>query len=78
MIAPSISSNEKLSTREGGELFASSNGPESIQSQDYYVDQETGLTVFTSYFHLKRGYCCGSGCRHCPYPKAIVISQDKT
>ncbi|WP_436518056.1 DUF5522 domain-containing protein [Ekhidna sp. To15] len=23
--------------------------------------------VFTEKFHLKRGYCCGSGCLHCPY-----------
>jgi hypothetical protein len=25
--------------------------------------------VFTAKFLLRRGYCCGSGCRHCPYPK---------
>ncbi|MCC6521920.1 MAG: hypothetical protein IT373_04600 [Polyangiaceae bacterium] len=23
--------------------------------------------VFTSVYLLKRGYCCNSGCRHCPY-----------
>jgi hypothetical protein len=23
--------------------------------------------VFTASFHLKRGYCCNSNCRHCPY-----------
>jgi len=23
--------------------------------------------VFTAQFHLRRGSCCGSGCRHCPY-----------
>jgi hypothetical protein len=23
--------------------------------------------VFTAAYHLKRGSCCGSGCRHCPY-----------
>ena len=23
--------------------------------------------VFTAAYHLKRGYCCQSGCRHCPY-----------
>ena len=34
---------------------------------DYYV--EDGLLVFTASFLLKRGYCCDSGCRHCPYPK---------
>ncbi|MFG0252592.1 MAG: DUF5522 domain-containing protein [Phycisphaerales bacterium JB038] len=33
---------------------------------DYYLDEQ-GRTVFTAYFLLKRGYCCISGCRHCPY-----------
>src|SRR5215813_1506853 len=28
---------------------------------------ENGFVVFTREFHLKRGYCCKSGCRHCPY-----------
>lgn len=28
---------------------------------------EEGLLVFTAAYHLKRGYCCGSGCRHCPF-----------
>ncbi|HEY8936621.1 MAG TPA: DUF5522 domain-containing protein [Cyclobacteriaceae bacterium] len=28
---------------------------------------ENGLIVFTEAYHLKRGTCCGSGCRHCPY-----------
>jgi hypothetical protein len=23
--------------------------------------------VFTALYHQKRGYCCGSGCKHCPY-----------
>lgn len=23
--------------------------------------------VFTAQYHLRRGSCCGSGCRHCPY-----------
>lgn len=23
--------------------------------------------VITELGHLRRGYCCGSGCRHCPY-----------
>ena len=29
--------------------------------------QEGEAIVFTAQFHLRRGYCCGSGCRHCPY-----------
>ena len=28
---------------------------------------ENGYVVFTAAYHLKRGACCGSGCRHCPY-----------
>ena len=36
-----------------------------LQSGDFYF--ENGLMVFTADYHLRRGYCCGSGCRHCPY-----------
>ena len=36
-----------------------------IESEDYYMDGP--YFVFTSAYHRKRGYCCGSGCRHCPY-----------
>lgn len=32
---------------------------------DYYV--ENGKWVFKTTFLAKRGYCCQSGCRHCPY-----------
>ncbi len=35
---------------------------------DYYLDEQ-GRAVFTALFLLKRGYCCASGCRHCPYDK---------
>lgn len=34
---------------------------------DYYI--ENGFKVFTEEYHLKRGYCCKNGCRHCPYQK---------
>jgi hypothetical protein len=23
--------------------------------------------VLTESYHLERGYCCGNGCRHCPF-----------
>ncbi|WP_245802663.1 DUF5522 domain-containing protein [Belliella pelovolcani] len=36
---------------------------------DYYLN-ENGLMVFTAQYHLRRGYCCGNGCRHCPYGSA--------
>ena len=32
---------------------------------DYYFDGP--YMVFTAAYLLKRGTCCGSGCRHCPY-----------
>ena len=42
-----------------------------------YLDPETGLWVFTALQHLNRGYCCGSGCRHCPYEHMNVPSVKK-
>jgi hypothetical protein len=39
-----------------------------LDPDDYYYSAE-GYIVFTEKYHLKRGYCCGSGCRHCPYKK---------
>ena len=35
-----------------------------------YQDPQSGLAVFTARFLADRGYCCGSGCRHCPYRAA--------
>jgi hypothetical protein len=28
---------------------------------------EGSFMVFTESHHLRRGYCCGSSCRHCPF-----------
>jgi uncharacterized protein DUF5522 len=36
-----------------------------LEPEDYYF--EGPYLVFTAAYHLKRGYCCGSNCRHCPY-----------
>ena len=36
-----------------------------VEGRDYQL--EGGLMVFTADFHRRRGYCCGSGCRNCPY-----------
>ncbi len=35
--------------------------------QSTYIDPETGFMVFTCVALKARGYCCGRGCRHCPY-----------
>ncbi len=32
-----------------------------------YRDPATGLSVMTAEFLASRGYCCASGCRHCPF-----------
>ncbi len=43
-----------------------------IQGIDYYIDEQSGLMVFTDHFHLSRGFCCGNKCKHCPYhPKHV-------
>jgi hypothetical protein len=39
--------------------------PSVVEGADFYL--EGGLMVFTERFLLRRGYCCESGCRHCPY-----------
>jgi iron complex transport system substrate-binding protein len=36
-----------------------------VEGRDYYDD--AGAVVFTENYLQRRGYCCGSGCRHCPY-----------
>jgi hypothetical protein len=43
----------------------SASGEALVEGLDYYI--EKGLYVFTEHYLLKRGYCCQSGCRHCPY-----------
>jgi len=32
----------------------------------YYLN-EKGLVTLTAKYLLQRGYCCGNGCKHCPY-----------
>ena len=36
-----------------------------VEGLDYYMEGDK--FVFTAHYHLKRGYCCNSKCRHCPY-----------
>ena len=38
----------------------------SLDPEDFYKSKE-GFIVFTEKYHLKRGYCCKSNCKHCPY-----------
>ncbi len=36
-----------------------------LSPEDFYF--EGPYMVFTAAYHLKRGFCCNSGCRHCPF-----------
>jgi len=37
-----------------------------IEGEDFYYN-DIGLLVMTEKYHLQRGFCCGNGCKHCPY-----------
>ncbi|HEX3571294.1 MAG TPA: DUF5522 domain-containing protein [Acidobacteriaceae bacterium] len=39
--------------------------PLELEPGDFYY--EGPYMVFTAQYLVKRGYCCNSGCRHCPY-----------
>ena len=44
---------------------AAESAPDELLPEDFYY--EGPYLVFTAAYHLKRGYCCNSKCRHCPY-----------
>ncbi len=46
-------------------LLPGSAPEEPLASEDFYY--EGPYLVFTAAYHRKRGFCCNSGCRHCPY-----------
>jgi hypothetical protein len=44
-----------------------------IRPEDFYYTPE-GLLVFTAAYHLRRGYCCGRNCRHCPFQTQLTAA----
>ncbi len=40
--------------------------PKLVEGEDYYMHPK-GFRIMTEKFLKNRGYCCGSGCKHCPY-----------
>lgn len=46
-------------------------------SEELYYN-ENGLVVFNEEYLLQRGYCCGNGCRHCPYNYKMVTEPLRT
>lgn len=59
-----------------GDTFFTLHQEACAANEDFYTDPATGYHVFTELAHKKRGKCCGSGCRHCPYNH--VNLKDKT
>ena len=55
LLDPKQSDRQELSKPEQSELG----------SEDFYF--EGPFLVFTAAYHLNRGFCCSSDCRHCPY-----------
>jgi hypothetical protein len=50
---------------------------------DYYYLPD-GRMVLTAKYLLDRGFCCGKGCRHCPYkyqnvaePQRSILIKDR-
>ena len=50
---------------------------------DYYYNEE-GKMVLTAHYLTNRGYCCGNGCKHCPFdyqnvsePKRTLLRKEK-
>jgi hypothetical protein len=57
---PSSEDRERLpSEAPAPESFAE------LEPDEFYCDGP--YLVFTEAYHRRRGYCCESGCRHCPY-----------
>ena len=45
-----------------------------LQPGDFYYTPE-GYMVFTEQYHRRRGFCCGNGCRHCPWRKDKTVNE---
>ena len=46
-----------------------------VEGEDFYMDGP--YLVFTEAYHRRRGYCCQSGCRHCPWREHPVEDCEK-
>ena len=37
-----------------------------LDASEFYLSPE-GYIIYTEKYHLKRGFCCKNGCKHCPF-----------
>jgi hypothetical protein len=61
---PDLDQDNATSTQDNAERTVEPQSS-SLAAEDFYFDG--AYMVFTAAYHLKRGYCCNSDCRHCPY-----------
>ncbi len=54
-----------------------------VEGLDFYYNEQ-GYIVLTEKYHLEKGFCCGNGCKHCPYqyenvpePRRSELSEQK-
>jgi len=59
-----LSELDQLVTRSKQYPFPGGGG-DLVEGIHYY--KEADYRVFTELYLISRGYCCRSGCRHCPY-----------
>ena len=48
-----------------------------LTDDDFYFNSD-GLMTFTAEYLLERGYCCGNGCKNCPYDYKAVPEPKRT
>jgi hypothetical protein len=48
-----------------------------MDDDEFYFNSD-GLVVFTAEYLLGRGYCCGNGCKNCPYDYKNVPEPKRT
>ncbi|HEX8334125.1 MAG TPA: DUF5522 domain-containing protein [Segetibacter sp.] len=48
-----------------------------IEGEDFYYN-DRGYIVLTEKYHLNKGFCCGNGCKHCPYEYINVSEPHRT
>jgi len=56
----------KIMTEEDLPDYARQHADAVARGEDYYMDERSGLLVFTE-LYLNRRPCCQNACRHCPY-----------
>jgi hypothetical protein len=62
---PTKSAANKTANQAPPKVSPPEPAPSELIPEDFYY--EGPYLVFTAAYHLKRGYCCNSNCRHCPY-----------